>query len=380
MRTKEPSIRLAAALLLCALFLSAPAWGYPPYTGPTLGHPPGTDLFRDGSAVVTLAHVTDGDTAAFVVGGVVYPTRFLAVNTPETSHPTEGTEPWGYAAKDFTRKLLENADQIVLELDPKSDLFDRYDRLLAWVWVDGELLNYRLVEEGLAWGMYLYGDYRYNDILIAKESEVRKTRIRIHGEKDPSFDYGKAVQALSIAEARTRPPGTHVRTEGVVTATIGNNAFIQEGECGIYCYAGTKRWRAFAVGNRIAITGMTTEYNGLLEIGNIEEVVLLAAGTPVPRPIPCSLARIGEPLEGLLVTVSGFTIEEVITAGGRGYDVRISQGGVRGFIRIDKYLVPYIEPGFFVPGRRAEITAPVGQYKGTYQLMLARAEDFRYLE
>jgi predicted extracellular nuclease len=91
-----------------------------------------------------------------------------------------------------------------------------------------------------------------------------------------------------------------VRTEGVVTATIGNNAFIQEGECGIYCYAGTKRWRAFAVGNRIAITGMTTEYNGLLEIGNIEEVVLLAAGTPVPRPIPAPWRGSGSPWRGCL--------------------------------------------------------------------------------
>ena len=375
-----PTALLFCAFLSIALLCASPAWGYPPYTGPTLGHPPGTDLWRDGSAVVTLAHVTDGDTAAFAVGGVTYPTRFLAVNTPETSHPTEGTEPWGYAAKDFTRKLLENASQIVLELDPESDRFDRYNRLLAWVWVDGELLNYRLVEEGLAWVMYLYGDYRYNGILIAKESEVRKTRIRIHGEKDPSYDYEKAVRELSIAEARTRPVGTHVRTEGVITAKIGNNVFIQEGDHGIYCYASTKRWEAFVVGNRIALTGMMTEYNGLLEIGNIEEVELLAAGRPVPRPIPCALTRIGEPLEGLLVTVTGFVVEEVITAGGRGYDVRISQDGVLGFIRIDKYLVPYIEPGFFVPGRRAEIEAPVGQYKGNYQLMLARAEDFRYLE
>jgi micrococcal nuclease len=222
-----------------------------------MGHPPGTDLFRDGSAVVTLAHVTDGDTAAFVVGGVVYPTRFLAVNTPETSHPTEGTEPWGYAAKDFTRKLLENADQIVLELDPKSDLFDRYDRLLAWVWVDGELLNYRLVEEGLAWVMYLYGDYRYNDILIAKESEVRKTRIRIHGEKDPSFDNGKAVQASQLRRREPVRRALTLRPKGWSRATIGTT--LNPGGGVRFMLRGHETLEGFRVGNRFAITGLTTE-------------------------------------------------------------------------------------------------------------------------
>lgn len=174
--------------------------------------------------------------------------------------------------------------------------------------------------------------------------------------------------------------GTHVRTEGVVTAVIGKNAFIQDGDSGVYCYASTTLWPVFVVGNRVSVTGMVSDYNGLIEVGNIKAVELLAENVPLPRPRRCTLAEISESLEGTLVTVSGFRIEEVITASGRGYDVRISQNGVRGFIRIDKYLVPYIDPTFFTPGRTAEITAALGQYKDNYQLMLSRAEDFRYLK
>ena len=68
---------------------------------------------------------------------------------------------------------------------------DTYDRLLAWVWVDGELLNYKLVEEGLAYVKYLYGDYKYNPAMIQIESEIQKKDIKIWGEEDPTFDYEK---------------------------------------------------------------------------------------------------------------------------------------------------------------------------------------------
>jgi len=60
---------------------------------------------------------------------------------------------------------LRNAKQILLELDPASDTYDRYDRLLAWVWVDGELLQAKLLENHLAEIRYLYADYLYTDYL-----------------------------------------------------------------------------------------------------------------------------------------------------------------------------------------------------------------------
>ena len=338
----------------------------------------GKDLFADGTAEVRLAHATDGDTAAFIVGNETYDTRFLAVNTPETAHPTYGAGPWGFAAKTFTKTALENAKHIVLELDPNSDLFDRYDRLLAWIWVDGELLNYKLVEAGYAWVMYLYGDYKYNDTMLKLENAVRKTKIKIHGEDDLDYDYDKVIHTLSIAEARNTRIGQYVKIKGVVTAKIGANVFIQQGDSGIYCYASNYQWRHFQPGLEIEVTGMVSDYNGLLEISNIESVELVFEEADPPAPIKITLAELSEQYEARLVQIEGFKIGKVGPHSGKGYDVEILQGETKGVVRVDKYLIPYIDESFFIEGTNASLIAPVGQYNKVYQLMIRDEESLTY--
>jgi len=367
--TQERSmgIRRTLTVFLLSLLLAATAWA--DYDGPTQPEV-GTDLFRDGVAEVRLASVTDGDTANFIVGNEVYPTRFLAVNTPELTHQVYGIEPWAQAAKDFCRDKLENASTIVLELDPESDLFDAYDRLLAWVWVDGELLNYLLVAEGYAWVMYLYGDYKYNDIMIALESRTRATGIRIHGQQDPNYDYAKELNEVSIASARAMPLGKRVGVTGIVTARIGNNAFIQDGDSGIYIYTSQRRFRYLVTGNEVRVVGTLSDYNNLLEIVNPEGVDLVTEAVDLPAPVTVRLGQVSESLEARLVRVENVRIDGVQPHSGRGYNVEISQDGSHGFIRVDQYLVPYIDDDSFVPGDVVTIVAPVGQYQGDYQLMV----------
>jgi micrococcal nuclease len=340
----------------------------------------GDDLFADGIARVELAHPIDGDTAAFLVDGEVYDTRFLAVNTPEVSHPTYGAEPWGQAAKEFTAQVLNGAGEIVLELDQDSDLFDTYDRLLAWVWVDGELLNYRLVKEGYAWVMYLYGDYKYNSLLIQTESETRKEKIRIHGEKDPGYDYEKRLVDHTIESVREAAVGTRAHLDGIVTAKIGNNGFIQSDGHGIYLYTSNKRWRYLQPGNHIDVVGMLSDYNGLLEISNIESIDLIEERAANPEPLEIELDEVREELEGILVRIDVVEIIGVEPHTGRGYNVSVRSADAEGIIRIDRYLIPYIEPDFFRRGDRYSITAVVGQYVDQYQLMVARVEDLVALD
>ena len=90
-------------------------------------------------------YVHDGDTAVFFLDdGEQVICRFLAIDTPEIGE--EGYD----EAKRYTDNALEKASKIVLELDPNSERYDKYDRLLAWVWADGDLLQARLIENGLA--------------------------------------------------------------------------------------------------------------------------------------------------------------------------------------------------------------------------------------
>ena len=126
-------------------------------------------LFINNSAALEKEEVifdscVDGDTAKFIIDGEVKSVRFLAIDTPETVHPTKDEDPYGKEASDFTCNSLKKAKKIVLEYE-EGNKIDKYDRVLAWVWVDDVLLQDELVKLGYAEVAYLYDDYKYTSLL-----------------------------------------------------------------------------------------------------------------------------------------------------------------------------------------------------------------------
>ena len=114
---------------------------------------------------VKFSKCVDGDTIKVLLDNKEYTVRMLAVDTPESVHPTKGVEYYGKEASDYTCEKITNAKKIELEYDDNSEKMDKYDRLLAWVFVDDTLLQSLLVENGYAKVAYLYDDYKYTDKL-----------------------------------------------------------------------------------------------------------------------------------------------------------------------------------------------------------------------
>ena len=123
---------------------------------------------------VTLKKCVDGDTARFIMNGKEIKARFLAIDTPESVHPTIGEEPFGKEASKYTCDLLTKADEIILEYDSKSSKTDKYDRHLVWVFVDDVLLQEQLISKGYAQIDYVYGNYKYVEQLEAVEEKTSK--------------------------------------------------------------------------------------------------------------------------------------------------------------------------------------------------------------
>lgn len=123
---------------------------------------------------VTLSKCTDGDTAHFMVDGKDTTVRFLAVNAPEY---TKEKEFYGKEASEYVCDRLTKAKQIELEYDEGSDRTDKYGRDLAWIFVDGTLLEKDLVKQGYAEVKYIYGDYAYTDELKALEKEAKAQKL-----------------------------------------------------------------------------------------------------------------------------------------------------------------------------------------------------------
>ncbi len=114
---------------------------------------------------VKLSKCVDGDTIKVKIDDKEYTVRMLAIDTPESVHPKKKVEYYGKEASEYTCNIVSNAKKIELEYDSGSDKTDKYDRLLAWVIVDGELLQDKLVSLGYAKVAYLYGDYKYTSLL-----------------------------------------------------------------------------------------------------------------------------------------------------------------------------------------------------------------------
>ena len=124
---------------------------------------------------VTLVKCSDGDTAKFLINGVEKKVRFLAIDTPEI----DKNEPFSNDAKEYTCNALKNAKEIYLEYDSSSDKEDKYGRTLAFVHVDGVLLEKSLIEKGYAKVAYIYGDYTYVDELREAETIAKNNKVGI---------------------------------------------------------------------------------------------------------------------------------------------------------------------------------------------------------
>lgn len=131
---------------------------------------------------VSFQKCTDGDTAHFLMDGNDVTVRFLAIDTPEY---TKEKEPYGKEASEFTCNAIQKAERITLEFDDGATKSDKYGRLLAWIFVDGELLQKQLVEEGLAEVAYLYGDYAYTSELEEAQQIAKQRGLAIWSSKEP---------------------------------------------------------------------------------------------------------------------------------------------------------------------------------------------------
>ncbi len=133
---------------------------------------------------VTFSKCIDGDTAKLIVQGKEKTVRFLAINTPEVASNLKDEEPYGKEASDYTCNALKNAHKITLEYDGNSDKEDKYGRILAFVFVDDELLESKLISNGYAKVDYIYGDYNHLEDLKKEEEKAKNKKIGIWSEEE----------------------------------------------------------------------------------------------------------------------------------------------------------------------------------------------------
>jgi endonuclease YncB( thermonuclease family) len=95
----------------------------------------------------TVVGVIDGDTADIRLESGMIRIRFHAIDAPESGQPN------GKAAKAALSQLIFGK---AVEVEPFEQ--DRYDRLVARVWLDGQDVNAEMIKSGNAWTYRRYAD------------------------------------------------------------------------------------------------------------------------------------------------------------------------------------------------------------------------------
>lgn len=144
----------------------------------------------------------DGDTIKVILDDKKTTVRFLAIDTPETVHPTKGEQPFGKEASNYTCDKVKNAKKLEIEYDEGSTKTDKYNRVLGWVFTDDTLLQKDLVSLGYAKVAYLYGDYKYTEDLKKEESIAKSKKLGVWSleEETTTKKIEKTTQKVTESE------------------------------------------------------------------------------------------------------------------------------------------------------------------------------------
>lgn len=114
------------------------------------------------SAVIV--KVVDGDTITVNLNGQKQTIRIIGINTPETVDPRRGVECFGRQASDRAKEYFKSKNYVVwLEKDNSQGEYDKYQRLLRYVFTDNGTIDYGLgmILEGYAYEYTYDTPYKY---------------------------------------------------------------------------------------------------------------------------------------------------------------------------------------------------------------------------
>lgn len=157
--------------------------------------------------------VVDGDTVRLSGGDSV---RLIGINAPELHHPRLGAQPGGQEAKDHLQDMVEGKD---LRLEYDVERYDRYGRTLAYLWLDGKLVNLQMVSDGYATAYTVPPNVKYENRFRDAETEAREASrgLWAHGAI-PGLHDAPGTVIPRRDWARSGPDG---RRTGIILTVLG---------------------------------------------------------------------------------------------------------------------------------------------------------------
>ncbi len=175
-----------------------------------------SSLPADATGPFSVSHVVDGDTVTIMKEGKGVTLRLIGINTPETVDPRRSVECFGKEASDKMKSLL-NGKQIYIEADASQDTYDKYQRLLAYIFLqDGTNINLKMVAEGFAYEYTYDTPYKYQKEFKAAEANARTNNL---GLWSPNTCGGKKTTTSTKLQSESQ-------VASAVSALASNEQYI----------------------------------------------------------------------------------------------------------------------------------------------------------
>ena len=198
---------------------------------------------------------------------------------------------------------------------------------------------------------------------------------------------GVVFDTFAIADVYDVADGTVVTIEGLVTRAVGNETRLQDNTAGISTFGPTGSVISslvatgdLAKGDSVRITGQKSDFNDLIQLSQITEVVVLSRENPLPAPQLVTLAEIrdnGADYLSQLIRVEGITISGsgnfVANTSYNITDATVTQEGVVEF-RVPSAVNTTL-PGTAIPDRAFNYEGVLAIRQGLFRLYPQEATD-----
>ena len=149
---------------------------------------------------VKVLRVVDGDTIHVLLNNKDVTIRMIGIDTPETVDPRKPVQCFGKEASNHARQLLDGTT-VYLEQDTSQGDYDKYNRLLSYIWMaDGRLFNQVMIAEGYAFEYTYNLPYNYQTQFKSAQRNAQNQQI---GLWSPNTCNG--LHGAIVATATTMP-------------------------------------------------------------------------------------------------------------------------------------------------------------------------------
>lgn len=150
------------------------------------------------AVAATVLRVVDGDTIHVSLNNRDITIRMIGLDTPETVDPRKPVQCFGKEASNHAHQLLDGTT-IYLEQDSSQGDYDKYNRLLRYIWMaDGRLFNQVMIAEGYAFEYTYRLPYNYQSQFKEAQRNAQSQQLGLWSPTTCNGVHGATAAAATM--------------------------------------------------------------------------------------------------------------------------------------------------------------------------------------